>query len=393
MATEREVDANLRNADVIDAMGMRRHVVRRWLAGNARALDSQRRAGDRGATMAGISRFARYALQAAMLCGAAFLVVEQSLHAGVMFVAVLLMGRAVAPVEQAISTWKRLVATRGAYRRINQLLTAIPFRTAPMSLPPPVGVLRVEGLTFSFAGTPRPLLINVSFSLQAGQSLGVIGPTAAGKSTLAKLLVGIWKPLSGHIRLDGVEVSAWNSDELGRYVGYLPQDIELFDGTIRENIARLADGEPEQVVTAASIAGVHELILRLPDGYETRIGRGGITLSGGQRQRIALARAFFGSPRLVVLDEPNANLDPDGELALREALRLAKAQRITVIVIAHRQMALAEVDRLLVLRAGRVEEFGPRDEVLSRIAPPVRQPRVVNLQRDAVRTADPGLGV
>jgi PrtD family type I secretion system ABC transporter len=381
IAAQNDIDANLRNAEAIDAMGMRPGVVRRWMAENGRSLRAQRLAGDRSALLAGASRAVRFGLQAAILCVAAFLVLDQTLNPGVMIVAVILMGRAVAPVEQAIGTWRRLIAARGAWRRLDQLLgNAASIRTTHMALPAPRGALRAEYVTFSFPGATRPLLHNIAFALDAGETLGIVGPTAVGKSTLAKLLVGIWRPHAGHVRLDGADVATWNSDELGRYIGYLPQDVELFDGTVRDNIARLSDAEPAQVVTAASMAGVHEMILRLPDGYETRVGRGGIALSGGQRQRIALARAFFGAPRLIVLDEPNASLDNDGELALREAVRLARSQLITVVIIAHRPSILADVDKLLYLRNGRVEEFGAREEVMAKLAPQARQPRVVNLQ-------------
>jgi PrtD family type I secretion system ABC transporter len=361
-------DAALRNAEVIQAMGMQAGLLARWQRDRSDMLSSQAVANDRNATVSALTKFTRLLLQSLILGAGAWLALDRAVSPGVIFAGSLLMGRALAPIEQLVGAWKQLVGARQAYRRVRGLLIAEPERRIGMALPRPQGRLSVERLVYAPPGAERPLLKGISFELAAGQGLGLIGPTASGKSTLARLLVGAWQPTLGHVRLDGAEISDWNRADVGRQVGYLPQDIELFAGTVRDNIARFTDAAPADIVAAARQAGIHEMILRLPNGYETEIGEGGTALSGGQRQRIALARALLGGPRLLVLDEPNAYLDADGELALTRTLDELKAAGTTLVVIAHRPAVLATVDQLLVLRDGAVEMLGPRAEIVARLA-------------------------
>ena len=368
----KRAEAAARNADVVEAMGMRRGVTERWFDENAKVLKLQQQAGARTGYITGIAKFARLTLQTAALGTGAYLVITQQTTPGVMIAGALLMARALSPVENAINTWRSLIAARTGYRRLNELLTATPPRDVAMELPEPQGRLSVEKLVYIAPGGGKALLKGVSFEVEPGQALGIVGPTAAGKSTLAKLMVGSWQATAGQVRLDGADVYNWEREDFGRHVGYLPQDVELFAGSVRENIARLGDAPPEAIVAAAQMARVHEMILRLPNGYETEIGESGEILSGGQRQRVALARALLGPPRLVVLDEPNANLDSGGESALLEALAEAKAAGLTIVVIAHRPSILNFVDKMLVLRDGLVEMFGSRAEVLQRFARPAR---------------------
>jgi ATP-binding cassette, subfamily C, type I secretion system permease/ATPase len=286
-----------------------------------------------------------------------------------MIAASIIMGRALAPVEQAIGQWRSFLTARASYRRLKVLLLESPEALPQHELPKPKGHLSVEKVVVFPPGASKPVLKGLSFNLEPGEALGVIGPSAAGKSTLARALVGIWAPRSGAVRLDGAEIQNWNRAELGPYLGYLPQDIELFAGTVADNIARLSDNpDPEQVVLAARRAGAHELILQFEHGYNTEIGDNGSILSGGQRQRIALARALYGEPALVVLDEPTANLDAAGDQALTEAILDLKRRQATVVIMAHRPSAIAAVDKLLVVRGGVAEAFGPKEEVLAKIA-------------------------
>jgi PrtD family type I secretion system ABC transporter len=292
----------------------------------------------------------------AMLAAGAWLVLDAHVTAGVMIAATILLGRALAPVEMLVAGWKSLVEARGAWRRLAELLAANPPADPGTDLPAPQGQLQVENAFFR-------VLKRISFRLGAGESLGIIGPSASGKSTLARLIVGVWKPAAGVVRLDGADVAAWPREKLGPHIGYLPQDVELFAGTVAENIARLAEPDSTEVIRAAQRAHVHEMILRLPKGYDTEVSDG---LSPGQRQRIALARALYGNPRLVVLDEPNANLDADGDQALLRTLARLKEEGVTLVVIAHRPSLLGGMDRMLVLREGLVESFGPRAEIMPR---------------------------
>ncbi|TAD89660.1 MAG: type I secretion system permease/ATPase [Alphaproteobacteria bacterium] len=367
-------DATLRNAEVVQAMGMLPGVTKRWARDREAMMGYQAAASDRAADLGGAIKFARMFVQSAALGMGAWLTVQQSVTAGVMFAATILLGRALAPVEQAVGAWKGLILARQSLTRVTDLLTAVPPREVAMQLPAPQGRVGLERVVYAPPGTEKAIIKGVSFDLAAGESLGVIGPSAAGKSTLARLIVGVWRPNSGAVRLDGADVFTWDRADFGRYVGYLPQDIELFAGTIRENIARFSDADPDQIVEAAKRAGVHDMILRLPQAYDTEIGQGGEVLSGGQRQRIALARALFGNPRLLVLDEPNANLDSEGEMALNQTLMDLKQAGTTIVIIAHRPSVLNVVDRVLVMRDGLVEMFGPRAEVIAKLTSNVVRP-------------------
>jgi PrtD family type I secretion system ABC transporter len=297
-----------------------------------------------------------------------------------MIAASILGGRALAPIETVVGTWKNVVAARLAWRRSLEILSRAPRRDEGMSLPAPLGKLRADHATYVPPNSRKPIIANVSFALEPGEALGVIGPSASGKSTLLRLLVGVWRCQAGIVRLDDADIYSWPRSELSQYIGYLPQDVELFAGTVRQNIARLSDGDPEAVVAAAKLALTHEMILSLPDGYETEIGEQGHQLSGGQRQRIGLARALYGTPRLVVLDEPNSNLDGQGELALLKTLDELRQRKVTVVIVAHRPNTIAHVDKILALRDGAVEAFGARGEVMQRyISLPRGRSNVVSL--------------
>ncbi len=367
LAALNKAQAGIRNADVVEAMGMAPGVLKHWSADNIKALELQLRASRRSGNITSVAKALRLMVQIAMLGTGAYLVIYQELTPGVMIAGVLLMARALAPVERAIGVWRSLIAARVAYGRLNEVLAAWPRRDSAMELPRPEGQLAVERLVYYPPEGSKAILKGISFDLAPGEVLGVVGPTAAGKSTLAKLLVGSWQPTAGKVRLDGADVYSWNRTSFGQHVGYLPQDVELFSGSVRDNIARLGDADPEVIIAAARLAGVHDMVLRLPSGYETEIGEGGEFLSGGQRQRIALARAMLGQPCLLVLDEPNANLDTDGEKDLLAALSEAKTAGITIVIITHRRSILQVVDKMLVLNNGAMEAFGPRAEIVKRL--------------------------
>jgi PrtD family type I secretion system ABC transporter len=371
----RFIDGAARNAEVVDALGMLPAVTQRWAFLNEGALREQGRASGVGAGFSGFTKFSRQLIQLVMLGAGAHLVLSEHVSAGIMIAATVLLGRALAPVEQLVAGWRSLVEARSAWRRLDALLGAEPPVEPATELPAPKGALQVEQAVFRLQGMERPILRGVSFSLEPGEALGIIGPSASGKSTLARLIVGVWKPASGSVRLDGAEVSAWPRERLGPYLGYLPQDVELFAGTVAQNIARLAEPDAAEVMRAAQRAHVHELILRLPKGYDTEMGESGQALSPGQRQRIALARALYGEPRLVVLDEPNASLDHEGDEALLRTLQHLKAQRATLIIVAHRPSLLRGVDKLLVLQEGTVQSFGPRAEVLAKLTRAAQLPQ------------------
>jgi ATP-binding cassette subfamily C protein len=366
VAALRLADAAHRGRETADPMGMTAALVSRWAARNDEVLRLQSTAGDRAGIVLAGSRTCRLGLQVLLLATGAYLAVEQEITGGAIMASAILMARGLSPIEQAIGSWRSLVVARSAAGRLTAHLGRPELRPRGMGLPAPLGHLSLERVSFAGVGQ-NPILKGVSFELRPGESLTIIGPSGAGKSTLARLLIGALPAWSGCVRLDGADVFTWDRDDFGRHVGYLPQEVELFDGTIAENIGRMGDPRPEDVVEAARLAGIHDMVLRLPDGYQTRVGTGGLLLSGGQRQRIALARAVYGNPRLVVLDEPNSNLDGHGEEALVRAMTTLRERGATVVAVSHRPSLLHASDRLLVLRDGSVELAGPRDEVLAQL--------------------------
>lgn len=384
----RRTEAAVRNAPVVGAMGLLPAVVRGWSEDNGRALRLQCEASDRSSVLISASKFARLAVQTLILGTGAYLVIRYVLTPGAMIAASIVLSRALQPVEQAIGTWKSLLSARSAYDRLRRFMAEAPVRAKEIKLPDPQGRLLVEAVSCIPPGARNFAVKNVSLAVEPGEVLAIVGPSAAGKSTLGRLMVGLWKPNAGKVRLDGADVFTWERVDFGRHVGYLPQEVELFDGTVADNIARLASADPEPVVAAAQMAGAHEMILRLPEGYQSRVGEGGQALSGGQRQRIALARAMFGRPRLLVLDEPNGNLDSEGEEALVRAIAAAKADRAAVVLIAHRAPFVSAADQILVLREGVAEQYGPREQVLPKIMRPVAMP----VARPAAPPAAPPAG-
>ncbi|WP_367715667.1 type I secretion system permease/ATPase [Nitratireductor sp. GISD-1A_MAKvit] len=369
--------ASLRNAEVTQAMGMLGALRRRWNEQHKAVLGWQAMASDRSGAILALTKFVRMSLQIAILGIGAFLVITEGLSAGTMIAASIMMSRALAPVEQSVGNWRSLVAARESYSRLNELLRAFPQSKVRMSLPAPKGAIAVEQVTAAPPGAQKPTLKGVTFNVDSGEVVGVLGQSGAGKSTFARVLVGVWPYQHGHVRLDGTELPHWNPDELGRHIGYLPQDVELFSGTIAENISRFdTDARHGDIIAAAELAGVHSMVQKLPDGYNTEIGPGGTAISGGQRQRIGLARAVFRSPPLIVLDEPNSNLDAGGEAALLKAVQKLKALGSTVFIITHKTNIISAVDKLLVLNEGLMQAFGQRDEILARMS----SPRVVPIQ-------------
>jgi ATP-binding cassette subfamily C protein len=360
-------EAGRRNAEVLQAMGMASRFGATWEQVNGRYMASQRRAADVAGGLGAASKVLRLALQSAILGLGGYLAIRQEATAGIIIASSIITSRALAPVELAIANWKGFVAARQSWRRLNDLLGLLPRRTEPMALPAPTVSLAAAGISIVPPGGRALVVQDVGFALKAGDGLGIIGTSASGKSSLVRALVGVWTPARGTVRLDGAALDQWSADALGRHVGYLPQSVELFDGTVAENIARFdPQADPEKVIAAARQAAVHELVLRLPDGYETRLGEGGSSLSTGQRQRIALARALYGDPFLVVLDEPTSNLDHEGEEALTSAIAGVRARGGIAIVVAHRPSALVGVDLVLVMGDGKALAFGPKQEVLAR---------------------------
>ncbi|UJW76038.1 type I secretion system permease/ATPase [Rhizobium sp. SL42] len=359
------LEAGRRNAEALQSMGMRGAYAARWREANADYLTEQQRTGDATNTFATASKIFRLALQSAVLALGAWLAINQLASPGAMIAASILTARALAPIEQAIGQWRGFVNARQARDRLYTLLEQFREDDTRMALPRPEKSLGVAGLTVLAPGSTSPIIRDITFMVTAGQGVGIIGPSGSGKSSLARALVGIWPPARGSVRLDGAELDQWESEALGPAIGYLPQGVELFDGTIAENISRFfPTAQPEQIIEAAKLAGVHEMILSMADGYDTRIGANGAILSAGQRQRIGLARALYGKPFLIVLDEPNASLDADGETALTNAMIALRESGSIVIVVAHRPSALAAVDHVLVVAQGAMVTFGPRDEVL-----------------------------
>ena len=367
MAASGMTSASIRNAEVIESMGMLDNIRSLWLRNNIQSLSYQSKASQRAGFLANFSKTFRMLLQSLVLGAGAYLAINQEISPGLMIAGSILLGRALAPIDLMIGSWKGFISARQQYDRLNNLLSQIPRPEEKMALPVPTGNIFLESAVVVAPGTRTPIIKGIKLSIEAGESVAVVGPSGAGKSTLARAILGIWPCLSGKIRLDGADIFSWNRTDLGPHIGYLPQDIELFDGTISENISRFGDLDPEAVVKAAQMSGVHDLILQFPDGYDTIIGATGGVLSGGQRQRIGLARAIYGDPILVVLDEPNSNLDQLGELALSEALEQMRTKGITVIIITHRPSVLAQVDKVLFIKNGLAEMYGPREEVLSKL--------------------------
>lgn len=357
--------ANLRNAEVIEAMGMREAVRAHWFEFYGKMLALQMEASRRAGTLQAVSKAVRITSQSLVLGVGAYYVLQNDITPGQMIMGSILMGRMMSPIDIAVGAWKQFVSVRQSWVRLNDLFTDYPPQPVVLPLPAPQGAVSVENLVAIPPNSQVQVLRNVSFAVAPGEVVGIIGPTAAGKSTLAKHLVGVMRPAAGGVRLDGARLDHYNRQSLGRYIGYLPQDIELFAGTVAQNIARYGELDGEAIVAAARKAGVHEMILQMPQGYETPVGEGGAFLSGGQRQRVALARALYGDPVLVVLDEPNSNLDESGEAALMKAIVDMKARGATVFLITHKTNILSLVDKILVLAGGVVQMFGPRDEVFA----------------------------
>lgn len=367
IAANLHTNKNLRNAEVIESMGMLETLMGRWGERQRQVLLLQSQASDNGGMVTSFSKTFRMLSQSLILGLGAYLAVQQEITPGLMIAGSILLGRALAPIDLMIGSWKGFISARSQYARLNEILDQQQAEPQRMSLPAPEGHVLVENLIVSAPGSKTPILKNISFAVPAGSVVGIIGPSASGKSTLARALLGVWAPQHGVVRLDGADINNWDKRELGPHVGYLPQDIELFEGSISENIARFRDVESDKVIQAAKAAGVHEMILQLPAGYDTVIGTDGVNLSGGQRQRVGLARAIYGSPRLIILDEPNSNLDEVGERALALAIQQLKATGATVFIITHRTSILAQLDRLLVMSNGTIGLFGPRDKVMAEL--------------------------
>jgi type I secretion system ABC transporter, PrtD family len=367
IAANLHTNKTLRNAEVIESMGMLETLMGRWGERQRQVLLLQSQASDKGGMVTSFSKTFRMLSQSLILGLGAYLAVEHEINPGLMIAGSILLGRALAPIDLMIGSWKGFISARSQYARLNEILDEQQAEPQRMSLPAPEGHVLVENLIVSAPGSKTPILKNISFAVPAGSIVGVIGPSASGKSTLARALLGVWAPQHGVVRLDGADINNWDKRELGPYVGYLPQDIELFEGSISENIARFREVDPEKVIQAAKTAGVHEMILQLQEGYDTVIGTAGVNLSGGQRQRIGLARAIYGNPRLIILDEPNSNLDDVGERALALAIQQLKATGATVFIITHRTSILAQLDRLLVLSNGAIALYGPREKVMAEL--------------------------
>ena len=369
-------DNTLRNAEVIESMGMLRDTHRRWLGKQRDFLDLQALASERAGGFQAVSKLLQTTLSSMLLGLGAWLLLHNQLSGGggMIIVASILGGRMLAPLVQVVSQWQSVVNVRDAWSRVEQLLEAVPAQPRSMALPAPRGALHVEQLVAGAPGNPALILRGVQFALAPGEVLAVVGPSAAGKTTLARLLVGLWPAQGGKVRLDGADIHTWDKAELGVHLGYLPQGVELFEGTLAENIARFAQVEPAKVEAAARAVGLHEFILSLPQGYDSPVGPEGARLSGGQRQRVGLARALYGDPVFVVLDEPNSSLDEEGDAALARAIQEGKARGTTFVVMTHRTSVLGVADKMLVLRDGMQQAFGPRDEVLAPLQQAKQQP-------------------
>ncbi|MEA3028239.1 MAG: ATP-binding cassette, subfamily type secretion system permease/ATPase, partial [Alphaproteobacteria bacterium] len=384
MARMSLAETSRRNAEVITAMGMTSRIAALWSEANTKYLASQRRASDVAGGFGSASKVLRMMLQSGVLAVGAYLVIYQQATGGIIIAGSILSARALAPVDLAIANWRGFLGARQGWKRLTDLLGMLPPHSEPMALRPPSQTLAVENGVVVPPGSQKVVVQDVNLVLHAGNGLGIIGPSGSGKSSLARLLVGVWQPARGRVRLDGAALDQWSTDSLGKHIGYLPQDVELLGGTVAQNIGRFSEQQdPKAVIAAATAAGVHDLIVGLPDGYETQVGESGAALSAGQAQRVALARALYGNPFLVVLDEPNSNLDAEGDEALSKAIMSVRARGGIVVVVAHRPSAIACVDMLLMMAQGRAQAFGPRDEVLARVLQRDTTPRSLKVVPDA----------
>jgi ATP-binding cassette subfamily C protein len=376
--------ASRRNAEVLVAMGMSGRLTTRWGVANERYLAGNQRTSDVAGGLGATAKVMRMTLQSAVLAVGAYLVIHQEATAGVIIAGSILSARALAPVDLAIAHWKGFVAARQSWHRLNRLLGSLPAQSAPTRLQAPSRRLSVESVSIVAPGDQKVIVQDVTFALEAGNGLGVIGPSGSGKSSLVRALVGVWQPVRGKVRLDAAALDQWSSEVLGRHVGYLPQDVELFAGTVAQNICRFdPDAISENIIAAAREAGVHEMIVKMSDGYDTQVGEQGVSLSAGQAQRVALARALYGEPFLIVLDEPNSNLDTEGDEALTRAVRAARERGAIVVVVAHRPIGIEAVDMLLVLKDGRMQAFGPKDQVLGQVLQRVAPPAPIKIVSEA----------
>ena len=375
IAAQQYADGSLRNAQVIESMGMLRDIHARWMAKQREFLNLQAKASESAGGYQAVSKFLQTTLSSGLLGLGCWLLLHNSLNGGdvMMIMASVFGGRVVAPLVQAVSQWQTVINVRDAWSRLDSLLGMVPQRVPGMSLPAPRGSLQVEQLVAGAPGNPANILKGVAFALNPGEVLAVVGPSASGKTTLARLLTGLWPATMGKVRLDGADVFTWDKSELGPHVGYLPQGVELFDGSLAENIARFGVVEMDKVEAAARAVGLHDFIMALPQGYDSPVGRDGAMLSGGQRQRVGLARAIYGDPVFVVLDEPNSSLDEEGDAALANAIQVMKSRGTTFVVMTHRTSVLAVADKMLVLRDGQMQAFGPRDEVLAALQKAAQQ--------------------
>src|SRR5690606_16657345 len=374
--SQRGAQHYLDHAETVRALGMVGPLLERWQAARRNLRAGTERAAAVTNALTYLTKSTRLALQILILGAGAWLVLRGELTGGGMIAAAIILSRALSPVERALGAWRGYVSARSAYGNLARLFRTVPGGEASLKLPKPTGRLHIEAVRFHPPHAGEPIIKRVDLALEPGQTCGIIGPSGSGKSTLCRLIVGAWQPTAGHVRLDGADVVSWDPDELGRHTGYLPQSVELFSGTIAENIARMRDADDAAIIEAARLADVHEMILRLPGGYDTEVGAHGHRLSGGQKQRIGLARALFGDPALIVLDEPNANLDGAGEQARQQALVRLKNRGRTILIVAHHPSTLRTADKLLVLKNGRVAALGERDKVLRALMQQTQQQRV-----------------
>ena len=388
-AAQQYADGVLRNAQVIESMGMQRDIHKRWIEKQREFLGLQAVASERAGGYQAFTKFLQQMVSSGLMGVAALLLLHDMINggSGMLIIASVLGGRILAPFVVIVGQWRGFISARDSWGRLDALLAAVPAKPVAMALPQPKGMLLVEGIYAAAPGSPAPILKGVAFGLNPGEVLAVIGPSASGKTTLARCLVGLWPATGGKVRLDGVDVFAWDKAELGPHVGYLPQDVELFEGTLAENIARFGDMEPAKVQAAAKAVGLHDFILSLPEGYDSPVGRDGARLSGGQRQRVGLARAIYGDPVFVVLDEPNSSLDDEGDAALASAIKELKGRGTTFVIITHRTAILSVVDKLLVLKDGQVQGFGPRDDVLAAMAKAAQEMQAAQQQKRGAGTA------